>query len=70
MIGLFVFATRFEPAPKATQLPIKWVPAALNQGVKRPGREADQLPQSSSEIKNAWSYTYTFPIRLYGMVLN
>jgi hypothetical protein len=33
-------------------------------GVKRPVCEADHLPQSSSEVKNAWSYTllplYTF----------
>jgi hypothetical protein len=28
-------------------------------GVKRPGREADHSPQSTAEIKNAWSYTST-----------
>jgi hypothetical protein len=26
-------------------------------GVKRPGREADHSPPSSTEVKNAWSYT-------------
>jgi hypothetical protein len=26
-------------------------------GVKRPGREADHSPQSSAQVKNAWSYT-------------
>jgi hypothetical protein len=26
-------------------------------GVKRPVREADHLPTSSAEVKNAWSYT-------------
>jgi hypothetical protein len=28
-------------------------------GVKRPGLEADHLPPSSAEIRNAWSYTST-----------
>jgi hypothetical protein len=26
-------------------------------GGKRPGREADHVPPSSAEVKNAWSYT-------------
>jgi hypothetical protein len=33
-------------------LPTQWV-----RGIKRPGRETDQSPPSSSEVKNAWSYT-------------
>jgi hypothetical protein len=28
-------------------------------GVRRPGREADHSPPSSTENKNAWSYTST-----------
>jgi len=39
-------------------------------GVKRPGREADQLPPFSAEVKNAWSYTSTLPIRLHGVLLS
>jgi hypothetical protein len=39
-------------------------------GVKWPGREADQIPPSSAEVKNAWSYTYTSLIRLYGVVIS
>jgi hypothetical protein len=39
-------------------------------GVKRPGREADHSPPSSAEVKNAWSYTSTAPIRLHGVVLS
>jgi hypothetical protein len=36
-----------------------------------PGREADHSPQSSAEVKNAWSYLYLHsPIRLYGVVLS
>jgi len=39
--------------------PIQWVPGVLAAGVKRPGRESDHSPQSSAELKNAWSYTST-----------
>jgi hypothetical protein len=39
-------------------------------GVKGPGREADHSPPSSAEVKNAWSYTSTRPIRLHGVVLS
>jgi hypothetical protein len=50
-----------------TQIIIPW---ALSLGVKRPGREADHSPPSSAEVKNAWSYTSTPPIRLHGVVLS
>jgi hypothetical protein len=43
---------------------------ALSLGVKRPGREADHSPPSSAEVKNAWNYTSTPPIRLHGVVLS
>jgi hypothetical protein len=39
-------------------------------GVKRPGREADHSPLASAEVKNEWSYTFTPPTRLHGMVLS
>jgi hypothetical protein len=39
-------------------------------GVKRPGREADHSGPSSAEVKNAWSYTSTPPIRLHVVVLS
>jgi hypothetical protein len=35
-----------------------------------PGREADHSRPSSAEVKNAWSYTSTPPIRLHGVVLS
>jgi hypothetical protein len=35
-----------------------------------PGGEADQSPPSSAEVKNAWSYTSTPPIRLHVVVLS
>jgi hypothetical protein len=36
--------------------------------VKRPEREADHSPPSSSEIKNAWNDTSTPPTHLHGVV--
>jgi hypothetical protein len=32
--------------------------------------EGDTSPPSSVEVKNAWSYTSTIPIRLHGIVLS
>jgi hypothetical protein len=46
------------------------VPGALSLRVKRPEREADHSPPSNAEIKNAWNYTSTPPIRLHGVVLS
>jgi hypothetical protein len=40
-----------------TQPPIRWVRVALSLGGK--AAEADFSPPSSTEIKNAWSYTST-----------
>jgi hypothetical protein len=45
-------------------------PRVLSLEVKRPGREADNLPPASAEIKNEWSYTSSLLIRLHGVVLN
>jgi hypothetical protein len=42
----------------------------MDTEVKRPGREADNSSASSAEVKNAWSYTSTPPIRLHGAVLS
>jgi hypothetical protein len=38
-------------------------------GVKLQGRETDNSPPCSAEVKNAWSYTSTPPLRLHGVVL-
>jgi hypothetical protein len=48
---LFIFLPLFIPALGPTQPPMQWVPGALSLGVKRPGREADRSPPSSSEVK-------------------
>jgi len=52
------------------QPPIEWVPNGPLSGVKAAGLWSWQSPPSSSEIKNVWSYTSIYPIRLHGVVLN
>jgi hypothetical protein len=48
----------------------QWEPGALSLDVHRAGREADHSPSSSADVKTAWSYTFTSPIRLHGVVLS
>jgi hypothetical protein len=67
-LGIFLFTTM--SALGHTQPPIQWVPGALSMGVKRSEPEADHSPPSSAEVKNAWSYTSTPPIRLHGVMLS
>jgi hypothetical protein len=67
---IFRFTTASRTALGPTQPPIQRLPAALSLVVKRPGREADHSPPPSAEVKNAWSYTTTPPIRLHGVVLS
>jgi hypothetical protein len=50
----FLFCTSSRPALGSTHPPIQWVLGALSAGVKRPGREADYSPPSSSEVKKMW----------------
>jgi hypothetical protein len=63
-LGIFLFTIASRPAvgPPPPQRP-----GALSLGVKRPGRETDH--SSSAEVKNAWSYPSTPPIRFHGVVL-
>jgi hypothetical protein len=51
VIGIFLFP---RPVLGSTQSPIQWIPR-----VKRPGREAEHLSQTSAEAKNTWIYTFT-----------
>jgi hypothetical protein len=69
-LGIFLFTTASRTALRPTQPPIQWVTDALSLGVKRPGREADHSPPSIAEVKNAWSYTSTPPLRFHGIVLS
>jgi len=68
-LGIFLFTTASRPALDPTQPVIQRVPGVLSPAVKRSGREADHSPPSSAEVKNAWSYNYTPPIRLHGVLL-
>jgi hypothetical protein len=69
-LGIFLFTTASRMALGPTQPPVQWVPGTLSLGVKQPGREAYHSPPSSAEVKHAWSYTSTPPIRFHGVVLS
>jgi hypothetical protein len=68
------FRHRFQT--KSTHTPIEltlgdyFLEIKQSWGVKRLGREAEGSPASTAEVKNAWSYTSTPPVRLHGLVLN
>jgi hypothetical protein len=68
--GNFSVHHRVQTGLKPTQPPIQWVLGALSQVIKRLRREAGHSPPSSAEVKNAWSYTSTPPVRLHGIVLS
>jgi hypothetical protein len=55
-LGIFLFSNMSRLALGATQPSIQWVPWTLSQGIKRPGREADNSPPSNAEVKNTWRY--------------
>jgi hypothetical protein len=69
-VGADDFTTASRSALEPTQPPIQWVPGAPSLEVKRPGLEADHSPPSNAEVKNAWNYTSTPPIRLHEVVLS
>jgi hypothetical protein len=56
-LGIFLFATASRTALGLTQSPILWVPGAPSLGIKRPGREANNSPPSSGEVKE-WVELY------------
>jgi hypothetical protein len=49
---IFLFSTASRAAQGSAQPPIQWVSGAVSPGVKRPGREADNSPPSSADVKN------------------
>jgi hypothetical protein len=55
---LFKMSSPFGPS----QPPLQQVPEAVSPGVKRPGREVTPY---SAEVKNEWSYAYTFYVCLH-----
>jgi hypothetical protein len=40
---------------------------AISPRIKRPGCEAEQKPQSSTEVQKRWSYKFFQPLRLHGV---
>jgi hypothetical protein len=54
-------STSSKPVLGPTQPPNQWVPGDLSAGVKRPGREADHSPPTSTEVNFTWIYTSTLP---------
>jgi hypothetical protein len=58
-----------RPALGPTQPHVQRLPGALSSTVNRPVREANHLPPSDAEVKNAWSYTSTPRILIHDVVL-
>jgi hypothetical protein len=69
-LRIFLFTTTSRTALGPTQPPIQWERWVLSFAVKRPAREADHSPPSTTEVKNALSYTSTPPIRLNSVVIS
>jgi hypothetical protein len=55
----FLFTTSCRLALWPNYYPIQWEPGPLSPGVKQPGREADNSPPTSVDVKNIWIYTST-----------
>jgi hypothetical protein len=49
---VFLFSIAFTPVLGPTQPPIQWVPGAIYPGLERLGREAENSPSSSAEVKS------------------
>jgi hypothetical protein len=70
IVVVVVVVVVVQTGSRAHPVPYPMGTGALTPGVKRPEREAKHSPPSSAEVKNAWSYTSTHPIRLRGVVLS
>jgi hypothetical protein len=58
-LGIFLFTTASRTALGPTHPPVQWVPGTLSLAVKRPGREADHSPPSSTEVECVNLYLYS-----------
>jgi hypothetical protein len=63
--GNFFFATSSRTALGPTHSPIQWVPGALSLGVKPRGVKLTTHLHLVPRSNNAWSYTYTPPLRVH-----
>jgi hypothetical protein len=68
--GNFLLDTVSRPILGPAQPTTQWVPWCLSLGVKRPGREADHSPPSSTEARECVELYLHSPIRLNGVVLS
>jgi hypothetical protein len=59
--GNFSLHHRVQIGSGATQPPIQGVPGAPSLGVKRPGREVDHSPPSSTEVKECVELYIHYP---------
>jgi hypothetical protein len=64
---IFLFSISSELTLEPALQPIQWVLGVISPMEKRPGREADQSPPSSSEVKNGGAIPPR-PICLHGIV--
>jgi len=67
---IFLFATASRPALGPKHPCTQGAPGDLSSGAKWLRREADYWHLSSAEVKNAWNYPSTPPVRLRGVVLS
>jgi hypothetical protein len=66
MIKNFLFSPLSRPAFGLIQPGIEWVPGALSPGMKRPGRETDDSPSTSAEVKIMHTDNFTdFHLNIY-----
>jgi hypothetical protein len=70
MAGNFSLHYRVQTGSEAYPDSYPTSKGALSLEEKRSGREANHSPPSSAEVKNAWSYTSTPPIRHHGVVIS
>ena len=63
----FCLIESVQPRLRSTQPVSQCVPGAFSSPVKLLKREADHSPQSSTHVKNEWSYTSTPLICLHGV---
>ena len=62
------FSVPCRPAPRPTQLLVKWLPD-LSWGAKRPQRGADHPLPTSAGLQTGWSYTSASPLRWHSHVM-
>jgi len=70
MMGLFLVATATRPFLGPIHPHAQMGPGAVTSLMKRLGLEADHPTPYSADVKNAWSYTSSPPVCLYGVVFN